>query len=465
MQSLIQKPDRHVRQGQGKFNEYDFLNSLFNHLTKSHVTYCILRNYHSLPYSTDGSDIDIFVHPTQIYLFISILNSESEKYNGRLITYYASSGFFMFCYCKPDYFDGWGIHFDLYATISFKGVPFYNNAELIKNIIYHNKIPVLNNDDAIIISFLKECLHNSADRKEYMKKSKEIYQKKNHYYYNIILYYFGVHSAKKFEALLTDSNTTNIKKFSKKAKQDLFKFALLKNPLKFILSISSYNINRFRRVLKPIGYTVAFLGTDGSGKTTIIRGVTPLLESAIHRKINYEHMRPNLLPNISHLFGKNNHTVDVNTNPHNSLPSGYLGSLARITYYSFDYILGHWLKVYPKMVKTPCIFIYDRYFYDFLIDPLRSRIRLPIGIIKLFSLLIPSPDLIICLGTNPEDIIERKQELPLREIIRQTNMLKGFCNSTDKAVWIDTGDDIAYSINEALNVITQHMAQRFQITL
>jgi N-acylglucosamine 2-epimerase len=50
----------------------------------------------------------------------------------------------------------------------------------------------------------------------------------------------------------------------------------------------------------------------------------------------------------------------------------------------------------------------------------------------------PAPDLILCLGGDPEKIYAGKPETSLEEVQRQMSALKKFCADNHKAVWIDT---------------------------
>ncbi len=202
------------------------------------------------------------------------------------------------------------------------------------------------------------------------------------------------------------------------------------------------------------------MGTDGSGKSTIIDAICPVLEQSLHTKPLYEHLRPNLLPSLARVFGRPVSEGPV-TNPHGSKPSGLCGSLLRLCYYTTDYILGYWLKVFPVMVKSPCLYIFDRYFYDYYIDPRRGRIALPHWIPKALGLLIPKPDIILCLGAEPQIVHERKPELPLAEIERQTQALRKFCEGNARAVWIDTGCSAEKSVDQALEAVTARMAARY----
>ena len=204
------------------------------------------------------------------------------------------------------------------------------------------------------------------------------------------------------------------------------------------------------------------MGTDGSGKSTIIENIKPPLIDGFHNAIYYEHMRPNKLPSIARLLGSKEEFNSPVTNPHGSKTSGFLGSLFRWSYYMLDYTFGFYLKIWPKKAIRSCVWIFDRYYYDYLIDPKRARIKLPQWIIKFGQLLIPEPDLIICLGTDAQVIHERKPELTLEEVERQVCALKKFCESHKRAVWIDTGKDIDTSTSDAIEAIINMMAKRFE---
>lgn len=205
--------------------------------------------------------------------------------------------------------------------------------------------------------------------------------------------------------------------------------------------------------------TIAFLGTDGSGKSTIINAIIPLIERESTLSVLYEHMRPNYFPSLAVALGKKENDETNNqvcSSPHASKPSGFLGSIVRLSYYWLDYTWGYFRKVaFSKNV----VWIFDRYYYDYLIDQKRARIKLPIGIIKLYGLFVPSPDLILCLGGNPEIVYARKPETSLDEVRRQTEALQGFCNSRKNAVWIDTTTTTEESIAAAKKAINEMMSK------
>ena len=201
---------------------------------------------------------------------------------------------------------------------------------------------------------------------------------------------------------------------------------------------------------------VVFLGTDGSGKSSIIDAISPVLKAGPYARVRYGHLRPTLMPPLAAVFGRARPGGPV-TDPHGGQPSGFFGSLFRIAYYTLDYILGYWFRIYPVMVKEDCLWIFDRYFYDYLFDSKRSLIALPEWIIRFFVWFIPQPDLVLCLGTDARTIHDRKPELPLEEIERQLSVLRKFCSASSRAVWIDTGKTIEESAADVSSVIAAYL--------
>jgi len=321
---------------------------------------------------------------------------------------------------------------------------------------------VASRNDAAIIALLKECIANARDRRSYEQAAARAYISDTEHYRRMLERYFGRRVARSWhKRLTTGGDTREFRRLSRRTKWALRWTTTGRQPFSAIASTILCCWKRLGRLLRPPGFVLAVLGTDGSGKSTIIRGVGPVMEASLHKKPVYEHLRPNLLPSIARLLGRPRRVGPV-TDPHASEVSGVWGSLARLVYYSIDYVLGYWLKVHPAKVKRQNIIVFDRYYYDYLIDPHRSRIRLPGWVIRAVGTIIPRPDLILCLGAAACTIHARKPELPLEEVRRQVEALRQFCDRNKRAVWIDTGCSVQESVNEAIEAITSRMAARYE---
>ena len=219
-------------------------------------------------------------------------------------------------------------------------------------------------------------------------------------------------------------------------------------------------LSKIKHFLCPAGKMIVVMGTDGSGKTTLLNAISPVLKTMTHGKLVIHHLKPDLFPPLGRFRGVKHEKGRVCATPHASKRSGFWGSLVRISYLMCDYILGYWLKVRIRLSKTPITYwIFDRYAYDMLIDSRRFRIKLPQWIIKTFLFFVPAPDLILCLGGDPEKIYARKPETSLEEVQRQMSALKKFCADNNKAVWIDTTKSVDESSDAVLTAILDRLAK------
>jgi thymidylate kinase len=351
----------------------------------------------------------------------------------------------------------YGLQLDLHEGIlPYKTTTMFPVNILLSRKTQYNNISVANDDDADLIAFLKEILNNGKCKESYFIKARIAWIKNKVFYSDILLEIYGENFIKLLSDIFeSDFNKVNITRLANYGQ------TILTNNVSVKIANIKSMLSRYYRFLKPPGFTIAVLGTDGAGKTTIIDAIRKPLNETVHNELHYEHMRPNLIPNIAQLFGKKKQNGPIK-NPHFAKPSGKIGSLLRLLYYSYDYIVGYWLKVYPVTVKKSSIWIFDRYYSDYLIDQKRARINLPLWIVRGVGLVIPKPDLILCLGADAELIHNRKPELTLEEVTRQVSKLKVFCESTNKATWIDTGNSLDESVNETMEIIIKTMALRYK---
>lgn len=360
-----------IFESEGLSVESQFLKNFFSRLNEQGIDYCVLRNYESLPNSLGGSDLDILFSSKCFSEANVIITELAYKYGLKCIAAIQAYRVLTRIFLGAPRGLWWGVRFDAFSYAGTNGCDILPVEHVLKRAVIHNGIRVASLSDASIMSFLKDIIGSGMDRKQYQGDASLSFKLEKHIFVPILKRYFGNTCVHSTIIPLLENKLMDLRHAQNGIKRSWLFTNINKDFKNTVTSRFMDYCHRFQRLFRPLGISVAFLGTDGSGKTTIINMIRPILESALHTQTYREHLRPNLLPSIGQLFGRPA-LIDPVTNPHSSAPSGIIGSILRLVYYSLDYILGYWVKVYPILVKRPCVFIFDRYYYDLLYDPHRS---------------------------------------------------------------------------------------------
>jgi thymidylate kinase len=212
-------------------------------------------------------------------------------------------------------------------------------------------------------------------------------------------------------------------------------------------------LNRMMRIVKPTGLVIAFMGPDGSGKTTIIDGVKKELTEMFRQNKQY------------HLFPKEGIETSPTINPHDQNPRGYFGSLAKLFYFLGLYSIGYWFKVYPLKIKSTLI-IFDRYYHDILVDPKRYRNGTSQFWTKLIGYIIPKPDVWILLDVPGDVIQKRKAEVAPEECARQVIAYQDLFKKLDNGFIINGNQpphDVIFDTEQIIiNYLKVRTAKRYK---
>lgn len=436
-------------------NKELFLTQYFSKLNSDDIDYFVYGEYGCLPKDTGGSDIDILIVQKDLPRALHELKEMITLNNIALSSYYESTTNKFVRLITKD----WGVQIDfLGGGFVWKTLEYYNLEYLRSNIILHNGIKVLDIKAGYYLDFFKEVIHIANVKDKYLDGFIAEY-KSNANRKNEIKSIYGQEVLDIIERNLEHEQLRKaIPELS-----SLMRKVISKN--NFFARIK-YFISKLSRMAKCPGYVISVQGTDGSGKSTIINAITPWLDECFHHGIIYNHLRPNVFPELGVLLGKKEKTDKpvVVTDPHAQKPSGFIGSIVRWGYYMLDYTFGYMKAVMPVIRTKSKVFIFDRYYYDYYVDQHRSRTSLSQWILRFGECFVPTPDLILCLGGDPKKIYERKPETSLEEVARQTEVLKEFCKKRKKAIWIDTTLPPEESVRLTKEAIVNMLSKRFKHT-
>jgi hypothetical protein len=443
------------------------LSDILLRFTQSGIRYFILRNFDNLPNINPSKDVDIMVDTKYTKEAKAILLNIYRAHG--VSNYYEARHGFVHCCHGVDVDSNFAIKIDLIFSYISKGFEIFTFDELYEHSEDYNEFRVLNNYFEGVMVFIYKQFNYSPRLKDEYKEI--IYNTHKSYpeFSNLLRDLVGDYLAEDILASIESRRFDDMALLSNKLTKALRKFAFAKRPLKTTSLVAAFYITKGSRVVfryKKYSKSFSVIAPDGSGKTTFLEKLLEEIDFFFvndknDNRCHVYHFRPNLLPNLGAIgekVGIKEQDKDF-TNPHRSEPAGGFSSFVRISYYWLDYVLGYNLYV-RQDVQFDRFSVFDRYSYDLIVDPARTRLSLPLWVRKLFVKLMPHPSIVFYLDADPAVVFGRKQELQLDEIARQQIAYRTLADSHDRFVSLDANQPAKKSASEALQIILDKFTKR-----
>lgn len=399
--------------------EADSLSKLFRQFDEQGIHWMVFRNFDGLPDCNPSKDVDLLIDRKEIATAREIVEKTMHAcgYHYRTFDEFQC----IWCYSFFDENSLSSIKIDLFYGQVWRGSPTISFEAIYNTASIYNGFKVPNPEMNAFLLWIKPVMTGGQTKKKYLTEIQKYVDTPA--FHALTQQAFGEKFYKLVNPYMTADRIADTGMFQKEMCKRSWLKALKKNPIDVLAStVLHFVLEIKRRSRRPIGTVICLLGPDGVGKTTILE---KLRESAVDifirddEKVVTRHFRPGVLPNLKKVIsGKSyDESSEKFTEPHRAEQAGMLSSFVRMTYYWLDYIIG-WPKLKKECVNGHIV-LYDRYIYDFYVDPRRSRIKLSDKVRMFFVKHTPHPDLVFALIANPTTILARKAELDKDEIARQ----------------------------------------------
>jgi thymidylate kinase len=449
-----------------ELNKREFIINIFKNIENRNIKYCILRNYEKLPNDV-GHDIDVLIDGKDIHNdIIDTLSLIVEQLGWQsLINYNKDSFFTMICY-KVTKDSVEILKLDVWTDLCWRGISWIDTKLVIDTRIKYNEIYIPNNGCEAAVTSIKELIGGGDIPKKYYEKITLNAKGNKDIINNVFNKSFGIYSNIIVEKIISG---------------DFQSLNSMKNKLKRQLLVNNLNCyihNSFDRLKTRIhnlfispGKLIAFIGPDGSGKTTLINIEENYLKLIFPRIVRY-HIRFNLFPELKTGFGLSSMKGKLNKTENEQINTklepkvikrsliSKIASWLVVFYYSFEFLIG---RIIIKMhKKNNSVILFDRYYYDFFAQPTTRELINKHK--KLLFVFAKKPDIIIHLNANPEVVYKRKQELSVCEINKQNYYLGEVIRDQKGAFTIDTDSKTEREIaSEIFQIIVDDFKSKVRI--
>jgi thymidylate kinase len=240
----------------------------------------------------------------------------------------------------------------------------------------------------------------------------------------------------------------------KQLKTTLVRRHFLRRPFQTVRCFLGNGWGLIKRWHQPTGLFLVLLGPDGVGKSTLVTGMITSL-TPLFRHHNVFHWRPGVLVPIEEGDAPSG-------NPHDGPPRSALVSILFLFGFCLDYWLGYALRIRPLLAQSGFV-IFDRYYYDLLVDQKRYRYAGPMSLLRLLLRIIPGRKNLVLILDAPEDVVlSRKQQLTPEELRRQRVSYRGLTQVLENSHIIETHHGVEQTLAESCRTVTGHLAQRLE---
>ena len=351
---------------------------------KKGINICLLRNKDQLIYG-DFNDIDV-ASSTNNRLFLNeIIKNLETKFEYKIINIQNSHYLVSYLFLDTTNID-LSIRLDIFLDLKKGPFKYHSLSNVIRNSVWDKDL---------------ECLVASQKHQDVIALKRDFLFKKNKLNFRKLIRILNAENSI-FESLMGIVN---------------YSFFVIKEKISNLFS-------------RP--FIIAFIGIDGSGKTSLSLSLKKgLVNSEIYDEVLYKHYGDKLLPSISSIFKifrpTNKKIEEINhiKNTLNEEINPLRGTI--LFFYSFiDHLIQSIIEIISHNNRS--LIIKDRYIYEFIYSRYSSITR-KIALFFYNINLISRPSLLVMIKVNPKTAWERKNELPIQiGNIYQTRIYNFFKN-------------------------------------
>ncbi len=438
------------------------ISCFFEALHHQNILYCVLRNYDELP-DNISNDIDLLVSECDVSAFEECLLSAARTQELTLISRPRRYGYRSYRFLVNQ--SGKVIHFDAWTKITWRGMAWANVDDILAKRRKYLNFYIPQYPDEVCVTLLKDLVQVGTVKDKYKESIRQFARHSRHDMIQSLSWSMKKQTVMDLCSLIARGEWVEIERNVAIIRRSLVAKCALARPVSLVWGAACFAGHYFRMLnSRRSGFFIAFVGPDGSGKSTIAGKVMDNLKEAFPKTLYY-HGRFYFLPDLRNIYnvliarfrqsrGSSENIKSELKEESDKVPKWRL--YLYMIYYFWDYFLGY--IVIGIVRSKSALLIFDRYFYDYFIQKQFSQGHHKLA--RLMLTLIPKPDMIIYLKSAAQTIYNRKPELSEAQITFQQTMIEKYLSGMNGFRTVSNEDDEITSLKEITAIIVSELEKR-----
>ncbi|MFB0534682.1 MAG: hypothetical protein ACETWR_06850 [Anaerolineae bacterium] len=388
----------------------------------------------------------------------------------RLVRYESRYGFQSYYLASPEQVAV--LQIDVFNPYHWKGLTWISKKKILDSRRSYGTFHIPDSGVEAAILLLKDLLRHGFIKERYKARIMEMSSRAPDNFYAALCEQFGDTCVRRLLEKTKQGDWEGLIGMQQELRRTLLLRAIVHNPWGQLVCWGKFLFGRLvEGLFRPTGFFLVLIGPDGAGKTSVASGVKELLQPALYKEVRTFHFRPGVLPGLRPLRRVMRRTAKAERSTDDSedqqgakSPSSSAGAengliwLIRLSYYTFDFLLGHFQVWFNKAGGR--LVIYDRYYYEYIIQ--QAEAPLPAWLPRLLMRVVPQPDAVIYLSNSAAAIFDRKQELSLPEIERQSERYEELVAELPGAHRVRTDGSLGEAVERVGRIVVETMAERYK---
>jgi thymidylate kinase len=426
----------------------EFLVSLFATWEGARVRYVVLRNYESLPHSV-GNDIDILIDDLRAAQRTLLACARSAGYR---LSHYVGFGAHSHYFTDPSI--GRPLRIDLMTRLDWYGFVIVDAEEVFAASRERPPFRIPHPAHEASLKLLLRLLYHGYVPEKYRPAIRDAFVQNPTAAIQALAPSFGSRMARTLVHAVLEQQWDECEARRFRLLAALVANNCLRRPRTTAALWIGDTARRLRRALHPTGVSVALLGPDGSGKSSVASALVQRTDLPLYRQYARSvHWKPQILPRLGKASGQPPAT------PYEKPSRSLLGSCCYFLVHLVEFVIGAFARIRPVLYANGLV-VLDRYYYDFFVDTARYRLHLPTRVIELGCRVIPPADLVFVLDAPPAMLLRRKQEVALNELERQREAYRHLQDRFPNATVVDAAQPLERVVDDIRRRLMEYLSLR-----